>query len=242
MQARVGLLFFAIVEVAACGTPSGQCSETGGACSLPTDPTTRDCCPGYVCRADRKCALNACLQSDGACRTTDDCCPSLACGNGVFGTDGRCTAQCSGEGKECGPSHGGQICCAGAGACVTGCCGGACASTCATAGELCSTASQCCAGLTCPRFGTTCAKGQIGDPCRSGADCVSNQCDGWCTQPCVTDAGCGATNYCISVDPSVSKFLCFPFCQKNSDCAIYKAASCKQGADPDGLMLSVCSG
>ena len=104
--------------------------------------------------------------------------------------------------------------------------------------------NDCCQGSTCPRFGTACALGSIGDPCQSNPDCHTNlTCNGlWCTKTCTSDAACGSTNYCIS--DSTGGFSCFPACAGggNADCVIYPGTTCQMGTDPQNLMLPACSG
>jgi hypothetical protein len=105
---------------------------------------------------------------------------------------------------------------------------------------------DCCQGSTCPRFGTACALGGIGDPCQQNADCeASLTCSVWCTRACMTNADCGSTNYCISA--GTSGLLCFPSCAGQNDtlnpsaCTYLPDTTCENGLNPQNLMLPICS-
>lgn len=181
----------------------------------------------------------SCQPQGQACDTSHLCCGNDLC------TAGQCVppqASCVNRGQTCIVTNGGgSNCCSGL-TCTSGKC--AAAAACHTAGQSCGTMNDCCQGSTCPRFGSTCALGSIGDPCQQNADCHINlTCNGlWCTKACVADTDCGATNYCIG--DGTGAFSCFPFCGTGAkqDCSFYPGTTCTTGTNPTGAMLPVCSG
>lgn len=176
----------------------------------------------------------ACRVSGEACAATTDCCPAFVCSNGA------CTNSCAQSGQTCVLTNGGgSNCCAGS-SCVSGKCTSA---MCNTVGMTCTTMLDCCQGATCPRFGSMCALGNVGDPCQENADCRTTlTCNGsWCTKTCATQFDCGVTNYCIK--DSTGMFSCFPSCGTGArqDCSPYPGTRCTTGSAPMGVTLPICS-
>lgn len=173
----------------------------------------------------------ACQPGGQACDVTHLCCGPYECANGqcVLPTScGKVGAACSGSS------------CCGDLTCSSGVC--AAPATCHVTGQSCSTMYDCCQGSTCPRFGSTCTLGSIGDPCQQNADCASNlTCNGtWCSKNCASNAECGSTNDCIA--DSSGGYSCFPYCGGGgATCAYLPGTACTVGSGPIGESLTICS-
>lgn len=187
---------------------------------------------------------------------------------------GNCTsqAQCCPQGSDptyCTTDNGVSVCRAGCSVnsnCTSGCCAArtdgikVCStanhcSSCSTLGQSCSTRADCCSNLTCPRYGTACANGGMGDPCSSDLQCINKGLlcysgvtanDGatgssWCSTACNSDAVCGQTNACLQ--DTQAHYRCFPICSSNSDCVVFgPGIFCSPGTTIGGLSLNVCTG
>ncbi len=194
----------------ACGQPDGERCLTGAVCRGGA------CVNGLCdsgCTADAQCAGDAYCNAVGACTpktaTGGACTRAAACVSGTCASDGLCGTPTPGACTA-------PVQCR-AGACSNGTCGTSClndgeclsgrycgaSGTCAPklpAGTLCSSGSQCEAGV-CAADGR-CGK-PAGDACAAASQCRSAICSaGSCASTCALDADCPAANFCDATSHS----------------------------------------
>ena len=115
---------------------------------------------------------------------------------------------------------------------------------CAIDGESCDSATPCCTGLSCSGGRcSTASKKEIGEPCASSSECVTNTCNGsWCdtSTSCSGDPACGQYAWCLK--NSGGQYRCFPNCNTNSDCLIYGSGyACQTFTSRSGATARACS-
>lgn len=222
----------------------GSVASMGCGAPVPT-------CYRVVCGAGEVC------QSD-----TGKCGPKILSGGGGSGGGGAAgTGGSTGATRDSGlPPCGiaGSVCTAGNECChsatgTTTCLSGRCVEACTTNSDC---TSACCiplqgggnacgAASLCSTTGTT----GIGDLCSSGDQCVSGQCNGWCTASCASSASCdgkltagtnssGQMNTCILTVSNTR--LCAPNCASNNDCLKFAGATCKNLTNTFGGPAKVC--
>src|SRR5262249_13079501 len=80
----------------------------------------------------------------------------------------------------------------------------------------------------------------IGYACTANSQCASGNCIGWCSDVCVSDAGCGDFAWCL--ENSGGGFTCFPNCNTTADCSSYGAGvSCQAVVSHSGASATACS-
>ncbi len=182
-----------------------------------------------------------CQNEGEGCTGSAPCCSGLTCSNAICAVHGPCGALLT----SCG---GVKTCCSGLICSNTVCKPSTPPPICGQAGATCSTMYNCCQGSTCPRYGTRCALGDIGDPCQQNADCLAGlYCNNWCTRSCTSQSDCNTivdnpagVNDCVGV--TNGGFICFPFCTNASECSIYGTGlTCSPGNTPSGgTSTTVC--
>lgn len=236
---RCALFSFSLLMLFVAGLGCAAGHARGEGCSIDGDCRPELICFDHECTAPGSCPNHAPVScGDGSCCTSAI---PICCGDGnCYTTPADCkAATCSNSGQKCALSTD----CCGDLICKTG--------TCAAAGPACTKTAQpcssdtCCAGLTCSRFSLSCklATGlALGEPCTSNVQCASNQCRGWCTRGCTTNAVCTDVTLCI---PTNQGKICAPWCGtgSNTRCSVYGAGTtCQATQDVDGTSQAVCLG
>jgi hypothetical protein len=116
------------------------CVGPGTACA-----SSADCCNGAPCvpapGGTFVCYGSACVPACGACSNNADCCPGTACEMAQGSTQGTC-GPCGGGSGDGGTSSGDGGSSTGDGGPYTD-------AGCALYGQICTTSSDCCNGVTC---------------------------------------------------------------------------------------------
>ena len=80
----------------------------------------------------------------------------------------------------------------------------------------------------------------IGYPCTENSQCTSENCTGWCSEVCVSDAACGQFAWCLQ--KSGGGFICFPNCNSTADCTDYgSGVTCQSVTSANGASVTACT-
>ncbi|MBI5478387.1 MAG: hypothetical protein HY906_05990 [Deltaproteobacteria bacterium] len=219
-----------VIDAPATGDGLQGCGQVGDPCATPADCCSRACDPETL-----TCVPGLCTGAGATCSAPSDCC-SLSCVNGICDGDACtpvgdacvdggecCTTVCTdGHCQELSPGGCvtyGNGCSDSAQCCSLNCVNGLCASsfTCASLGDICFTAFDCCTGVcsiasgfaagTCIQVPSTGA-GECrvaGEACTDGTTCCSRSCvpTSFGTTVCQVASGCRVIG---------------ELCQKDADC------------------------
>lgn len=220
----LGSLCF-IVPLALAGL--GGCSSSKGA-----DDGGSECDSDADCKGDRICEEGACVNPE----------PSSSEGSGASGPGGNGSGAAPDSCSDAGESCASESCCED-NSCVDFDEGDYCAAHCGQGSDC---VSGCCAPLE--GGGSVCAPANycgsgpggkpLGMACGSDSECASNDCIGWCTQPCSASSDCGG-GYCVTNEADQN--VCFPSCGSTEHCSTFPGTTCQSGSSVEGTDISVCS-